>query len=201
MSRIVRWEICGGIASGKTTLAQLLAQNGFIAEYENFEANPFWESFYKDPIGAAFETEITFFLQHYHGIKVAQKELLPVVHDHSLLLDLAYARVTLRGRRLDIFESIFLEIWNELQTPRLLVYLKCGPSIELSRIRKRARKVEQAIDLQYMSVLNETLDAVVKEFGQDIRIHEIDSASINFVDDSATQFMIVSELLTKLDVQ
>lgn len=70
----MRIEICGGIASGKTTLAKLLEENGIgKAIYENFEKNPFWEAFYKNPSKYAFETEIAFTLQHYHEIKKKQQ--------------------------------------------------------------------------------------------------------------------------------
>ena len=36
----IRIEICGGIAAGKTTLAEVLEQNGYTAIYERFEDNP-----------------------------------------------------------------------------------------------------------------------------------------------------------------
>ena len=68
-----RIEICGGIASGKTTLANLLARSNIDPILEDFQTNLFWRAFYADPAGTAFETEITFLLQHYHQIKTARK--------------------------------------------------------------------------------------------------------------------------------
>ena len=39
-----RIEICGGIASGKTSLANILEKNGFgLGVYEEFSKNPFWK--------------------------------------------------------------------------------------------------------------------------------------------------------------
>ena len=52
----VRIEICGGIASGKTTFAVLLNSLGYDPVYENFQSNPFWEAFYTVPEKYNFET-------------------------------------------------------------------------------------------------------------------------------------------------
>lgn len=99
----MRIEICGGIAAGKTTLAQLLSQLGIVGVLEDFQSNPFWKPFYADPAGTAFETEISFLLQHYHEIKAAAKRGATFVCDFSLLLDLAYAHVTLSGGKQSAF--------------------------------------------------------------------------------------------------
>ncbi|HRP37690.1 MAG TPA: deoxynucleoside kinase, partial [Candidatus Dojkabacteria bacterium] len=50
---VQRIEICGGIASGKTTLANLLARLDIEPILENFQTNPFWQAFYNDPAGTA----------------------------------------------------------------------------------------------------------------------------------------------------
>src|SRR3954447_11075813 len=94
-----RVEICGGIASGKTTLANLLGSSERMVVREDFSSNPFWRAFYDDPNNTAFETEITFLLQHYHQIKVATNLEKSFACDFSLLLDYAYAHVTLNGSR------------------------------------------------------------------------------------------------------
>ena len=56
----LRIEICGGIASGKTTLGGALDGKETLCCFEKFEANPFWSAFYNDPAENAFEAEITF---------------------------------------------------------------------------------------------------------------------------------------------
>jgi deoxyadenosine/deoxycytidine kinase len=181
--QLQRVEICGGIASGKTTLASVLSSEGFTSNFEDFRSNPFWKAFYDDPVGTAFETELTFFLQHYHGIKVPHSQSELMACDHSLLLDLAYARVTLQGRRLEIFESIFQEAWRELGPPDVLVYLRCDAETELARIKKRARDVEKSIDLGYLSALNTSQECVISQFRLKLLVHEIDSTKIDFAND------------------
>ncbi len=182
MTGSVLVEICGGLASGKTTLSTVLADAGFVPNLEDFRSNPFWEAFYQNPRANAFETEITFLLQHYHGEKKARLKARSISCDHSMLLDLAYSRVTLNGKRLAIFEEVFREAWSEVGPPNLLVYLRCDAETELKRVRHRARDVEKAIEIGYLSALNSSLDAVVTEYHPSLRILEIDSAKTNFAE-------------------
>src|SRR5258708_34419241 len=94
-------EVCGVIASGKTSVATAL-QDMIHAEFEEFSKNPFFEAFYQDPSRNAFETELTFALQHYHQIKVSASDVPAVCFDFSPELDLAYANLNLEGERLSI---------------------------------------------------------------------------------------------------
>ena len=93
-----RIEICGNIASGKTTLARGLSKKGFLAIEENFEKHPFLADFYINQTYFAFETELLFALQHYHDIKKAPTDR-DLVCDYSLYLDRAYADVTLNKNK------------------------------------------------------------------------------------------------------
>ena len=195
MRKVPRVEICGGIASGKTTLCLLLAEHGFGAGLENFQSNPFWEAFYQNPASTAFETELTFFLQHYHGIKTAHTQSLPRIYDHSLLLDLAYARVTLENKRLSIFENVFEEIWKEVRPPNLVIHLSCDPETELSRIRSRARPTEASIGIEYLSALNSSIKYVLEEFHSTVDVHVIDSANANFATDSLAKVEVVAAIV------
>jgi deoxyadenosine/deoxycytidine kinase len=188
-----RIEICGGIASGKTTLAQLLATSGLIEVLEDFQTNPFWKSFYADPTGTAFETEVTFLLQHYHAIKSMPELTSGFVCDFSLVLDLAYARVTLAGGRLDAFLRVLKEVHDELPPPDLLIYLNCNPSVELERIRRRGRNVESAITVDYLAKINGALEEQLQdEATRNVLV--IDSAARNFAQDEGVRLAIAEEI-------
>lgn len=180
-----RIEVCGGIASGKTTLVQLLGRLGLSAVYEDFRANPFWSEFYKNPALTAFETEITFFLQHYHSIKLAQLNQLNFATDFSLCLDMAYARVTLDERKKIIFSLVHAEAIQEVGKPALLVHLGCDVNTQLSRIQRRAREEEKGISLDYLSEINAMLDVVISEREGDFRILKVNSSEIDFSQSTA----------------
>jgi deoxyadenosine/deoxycytidine kinase len=187
-------EVCGGIASGKTTFAKIFQRIGCKTIFENFRTNPFWEAFYSDPISYAFETEITFTLQHYHQIKKAQSNNKINVCDFSFLLDLAYADIGLKGSRLDTFIKVYEEIRKELPPPALIIYLKCDAGTELDRIQRRGRVEEKLINFEFLASLNDALEKRVREVKDDLKIISIDSAAKNFVDNENT----IQEILKRI---
>jgi len=178
----LRIEICGNIASGKTTLAHLLSQVGFDGVFEQFQSNPFWRDFYKDQANYSFETELSFHLQHYHDIKINAEADKKLVCDYSLFLDRAYADVTLAGNKRKIFSSVADEVESELGVPEIIVYLHCPNEILLSRIIERGRSVEAGITIEYLQQLSKSIAARMDMISKFTSVINIDSNKINFVD-------------------
>lgn len=193
-----RIEICGGIASGKTTFASLLGCAGIDAVLENFQANPFWEAFYRDPARHAFETEITFLLQHYHQAKAGAAADKVFACDFSLLSDLAYATVTLHNSKRKTFLTVYKEVTQDLGAPNLLVHLRCGAATELDRIRRRGRAAEESITLRYLDELNSAIERQVAKARKQTEVILIDSEQQNFATDTIIQRELVNLLLQRL---
>ena len=197
-----RIDICGGIASGKTSLAILLSKRGFRAGLENFSSNPFFSDFYADPSGYAFETEITFLLQHFNAIRTApyQDQINAfITFDFSLALDLAYAQVTLSAEDQTVFNVVHRASLKKLGTPDLLVRLRCNVDEELSRIRKRGRVQEQGVKLSYLEQIESALDrTIASEAFSQTPILEIDSGRTNFVTDSVGIAQVCQEIKERL---
>lgn len=173
-------EICGGIASGKTTLATQLAKAGFVVVFEQFQANPFWQAFYKDPTGVAFETEITFLLQHYHQIRSAYQANAPFACDFSRIQDKAYTRVTLNQQEQAVFDAVYQEVNRKVVDPDLIVFLECDAETELERIRARGREIEAKITVDYLALLNGAIRSELDSIKNRSPIIEIDSGRVNF---------------------
>lgn len=193
-----RIEICGGIASGKTTLTNLLSTDKRQVVVEDFSSNPFWRAFYADPNNTAFETEITFLLQHYHQIKVATNQKKSFACDFSLLLDYAYAHVTLSGSRFNTFESVYSEACSHLPPPSLLVYLQCDPAVELERIRARGREAERSITVDYLSSINSCLASLVSALPASQAVLSIDSVYYDFAHNEQAKAEVIKQVLVKL---
>jgi deoxyadenosine/deoxycytidine kinase len=174
-----RIEICGNIASGKTTLCHRVEIEGFLPVFEDFQKNPFYEDFYKDPVAYSFETEITFLLQHYHLI-MKQKESTLLACDYSLLLDMAYADVNLVGDRHRIFFEIVEELQKELGYPTHIIQLVCPEDILLQRIFDRNRGAETTITIGYLESLNKAIQLRVEKISNQIPVITIDSNTIDF---------------------
>lgn len=183
----IKIEVSGGIASGKTSFSQLLSKVGFHTVYESFTTNPFWEAFYTDPSRYAFETEISFVLQHYHQIKKESETSNHIVCDFSFTLDRAYAEVGLQGSQLSVFNTVYKEIQKELPSPTLLIHLQCPPEIELARIRARGRDVEENITVDFLGALNKAVSKEIAKAKAHTPILTIESAENNFVDDEVVK--------------
>ena len=186
-----RIEICGGIATGKTSLANILEKNGFgLGVYEEFSKNPFWKEFYKNQGKYIFETEITFTLQHYHDIKkqIINNDLL--ICDYSLVLDYAYANIGLKDKKLEIYKNILNEIYVDISIPKLIIYLKCSSQEELARIKLRGREVEKEISIDFLESLNNSINNSIEQRKEKILI--IDSEKYNFVTNEKDKEIILS---------
>lgn len=155
-----RIEICGGIASGKTTLTQLLEKNGFCVAYEDYEANPYIKDFYTNSsINCDFETEMVFTLLHFSSIKRSRK----ATFDFSLLQDLAYANANLTEYYLKIYYEFYKGIMKSVGFPKYLIYIECSPKTALQRLKRRNRLIEEEVQLGYlMRIINELKKIVVK---------------------------------------
>lgn len=183
-----RIEICGGIASGKTTFASLFNQNNLTPLYEDFKKSPFWEAFYRNPGKYIFETEISFILLHYHQIKLAlESDKGNLICDFSFLLDFAYAKMGLSSSKLHVFECVLEEIKKELPIPDLIVYLDCDAQTGLNRIKRRGRAEESSINLDFLNSLNQALALEVEKIKSQVPIITVNSSEKDFANDESTK--------------
>lgn len=198
VERMKRIEICGGIASGKTTLAQLLESKQFVASFEDFRSNPFWKIFYEDPGRYSFETEVTFLLQHYNQIKQSIQSSQRAVLDTSLVLDLAYADVNLSGAYRGAFDSVFSVVSGEVGVPNLLVHLVCSAETELERIRARNRSEEKSITTSYLSQVNDAVAKRVESQSFGVAVLTLDSDELDFAHDQEVRETVTDSILTRI---
>ena len=194
----MRIEVTGNIASGKTTLTKLLSDN-IQSGFEDFRANPFWEAFYEDRINNAFETELTFTLQHYHQLKKLRQHPLSVT-DFSLFLDMAYANVTLQSAELAAYRSLHALLVNKIGNPDHLVHLSCPNSVLLDRIARRARPQEESISEEFLEKMSNSIDQQVEEAREAaVSIVEIDSFDLNFARNKDDCTRVVREIVASVE--
>lgn len=175
-----RIEICGGIASGKTSLAKLLENEGFVAVYERFEDNPFLKSFYaKDGVDNTLETELVFALLHYNLIKNKSGNR-DVVCDYSLFQDYCYGISNLKRVEMSVFQGLYDYLMEQVSSPALTIYLKCNVNCLLERIQHRNRGMEQSISKEY---LQNNIDAIESQLAEVKDLLVIESDKYNFIED------------------
>ena len=126
----------------------------------------------------AYETELSFLLQHMHQIKVAQANCPEIVCDFSIEQDYAYALNNLTRSEQFSFSEVYQESVRQITPPDLIIFLQCPAHILLKRIHERGRANEATIDLAY---LNNTVHALKNRvFQLKSRVVILDSNQCDF---------------------
>lgn len=149
----------GVIGAGKTSLALKLAKlfKG-RAVLEKFEENPFLEKFYDDIEHYAFQTQMFFLLSRYkQQQELTQMDLFEqvVVSDYMFEKDKIFAYLNLQDDELRLYETLVGLLERTVPKPDLVVYLQCNVDHLMTNIRKRGRKFERSMSVEYIQSLNE----------------------------------------------
>ncbi len=147
----------GLIGVGKTTLTRLL-QPYFNAEIllEIFEENPFLARFYQDRERYAFQTQIFFLLSRYrqqHEAVPAALARRDLVSDYTFDKNKIFARLTIGGDELEMYERVQDILAGRIPTPDLVVYLRASVDALMERITLRDRVYERSMDREYIASL------------------------------------------------
>lgn len=199
MTRPFRIEICGGIASGKTTFAALFESHADLL-FEDFATTPFWKPFYETPGFFNFEAEVSFLLHHYHQVKKKGLEhngTRIVVCDFSYRLDRAYSGVSLSHEEFEAFEAVYNRVLADSANPQLLIHLRCSPETQLRRINARARSVESKITLEFLGSLNAAVDREIK-IADSIPVVSVDSENQDFANDAEVRNGLCQQTLRRV---
>ncbi len=159
----------GNIGSGKTSLARKLAERyGAELILEEFENNEFLPKFYADPRRYAFPVEMSFLAERYGQLNRGQpgESLFSplTISDYYLSKSLVFASSNLDEDELRLFRRVFDIMFQKLTKPDLLVYLYATPERLIENIRKRGRRYEQNISIDYLvRIQNRYLDFLRKQ--------------------------------------
>lgn len=194
-----RIEICGGIATGKTTLATLLAKGtSYGLALENFRENPFWAKFYERPDLFTAEKNICFLAQHTGEIKAAGTTSL-LICDYAVIQDLAYASLCNTVGHGNAMKNLYDHLYLQFPPPSLIVHLKCDPATQLQRIRERGRKEEASITQDYLESLNRAIELFISKNQVSQTVFEIRSDNTDFAHDPVKAVKVRQEILSIVD--
>jgi deoxyguanosine kinase len=147
----------GPIGSGKTTLAQLLADK-FNAQLlsEKAEANPFLPRFYQDAQRYALPTQLFFLFQRSRQISdLNQRDMFtkPTVADFFLEKDPLFARLNLDDEEYTLYHQIYSHLQLKSSKPDLVIYLQTPVDALAERVEERNVSYEQDIPREYLERL------------------------------------------------
>jgi deoxyadenosine/deoxycytidine kinase len=200
-----RIEICGGIATGKTTLAEQIAAAGKITLVrEVFEEVPFWKKFYENPVVYEFSKNISFLLFHADCLRTASASPNGAVCDFAFLQDMSYAAISPRRQQeLPILRAIHGHLAKSIAPPSAIVHLYCSTQTQLQRIRGRGRQPEQSIGARYLEDLNGALENDLRTLkasqGATPLIYPIDTDEVDILKDRDAAGRIYADLMRRID--
>ncbi len=174
----------GPLGVGKTSLARLLAERvGGKAVLEETEDNPFLPRFYKDPDNHAFQTQVFFLLRRYqHSLEIGQMDLFKqiVVADYLFEKDRIFASLTLDENEFWLYEQIFGLLKGRIPVPDLVIFLQARTEVLHERIKKRGRKYEKGISMEYLEQVNQAFNEFFFHYSQSPLL-VVNASDIDFV--------------------
>jgi deoxyadenosine/deoxycytidine kinase len=184
MNKLRHIAVEGPIGVGKTSLARRLAERlGAEALLERPGENPFLARFYEDMARYALPTQLFFLFQRARQLEpLAQPDMFgrATVADFLLDKDPLFARITLSGEELALYEKIYAAIRPQAPAPDLVIYLQAQPATLYERVRRRAAEFERGIGEDYLALLAEGYARFFYQYSA-APVLIVNSENLNFV--------------------
>ncbi len=202
MSRLLVIE--GLIGVGKTSLCRVLEREwGADLVLEPAEDNPFLASFYADRERYAFPAQMFYLASRLaQQQRLAQPDLFTdlVVSDYLFEKDRLFARLTLSGQELALYERFADLMAPTLPRPDLVIFLDAPTEVILERIARRGIAAERRIDRAYLEAIRAAYMDLWRRWRQ-APVRFLDSTDLDYVNDPDDRAAVLGMIRAWLDGQ
>lgn len=146
----------GLVKSGKTRLAEILAEEFNSRLILDNKDNPFLNDYYKflseSDNSLPLKTQLIFLLNRYsQQLEITQKGLFQktTVSDYTFFRDGIYAHLLLNEEELEIYKKFFNIFSNSVVASDLVIYLQISFAEMLKRIKETGSEAEKNIPAEY----------------------------------------------------
>jgi deoxyadenosine/deoxycytidine kinase len=132
----------GPIGTGKTAVAQRLAERLDARVVLEENENPFLADFYNGRAGAALQAQLFYLLsRHRQQVTLQQRHLFAqsAVADYLFDKDKIFAYLNLDDNELFIYQRLYDLLVRDVAAPDLVIYLQAPTDVLVRRLRERAR--------------------------------------------------------------
>lgn len=160
--------IDGVVGVGKSTLMNILTEEGFVPFAEPVVDNPILPKFYEDRKRYSFQLQIFFLNHRFDHIKKAMK-MENAVLDRSIYGDLIFAKMLRDNGEMDeeefnIYRHLLCNMLEHLSPPKLMIYLESSVDEAMKKINKRGRECELTTEKEYWETLNKEYQNYFNEY-------------------------------------
>lgn len=146
----------GLVKSGKTRLAEILAEEFNARLILDNKENPFISTYYQsltsEAHSVALKTQLIYLLNRYsQQTEINQKGLFQktTISDYAFFTDNIYAHQVLADEELDIYKKIFKIFSEDVVNPDLVIYLQISFAEMLKRIGQNGTDYEKNVPNEY----------------------------------------------------
>ncbi len=190
----------GCIGAGKTTLVKKLSEDiGCASMFENFEKNPYLNTFYEKAKKNAFPLELYFMAERFQQQKEIHTELNlfnhSIISDYAFFKSLLFASINLTEDELYLYKNLYYIIQANVKTPELIIYLHKPIEMLLKNIYNRGREYEKNISPAYLHKLNQNyLNYLSKQNSS--KVVFVESSKLDFINKNE-DYLYIKKLLNK----
>ncbi len=158
----------GVVGVGKSSLMNVIGEQGYTAFEEPVVDNPVLDKFYYDRARYSFPLQVFFLNKRFEHIKKA-KDVSNAVMDRSIYGDAIFARMLnlsneMSDEEFAIYKELLENMLEHVHVPKLMVYLEISVDEAMSRIAKRGRDYEQIVEREYWQKLNDEYAAYFEAY-------------------------------------